>query len=158
MTEFGGAFFSPNASNPTGRASEEMSCLLEEADSRLQSWTFWDLAHFYDYPEPAPGCRDDEPNCDSLTLMSRPYAQAIAGKPTEMHFDVDSREFVLNFDANTSIDADTEIFLPPHVYNGGYIVDTSVSWGVCEGRANIICVQTFGGKDGAAIKVTVSQK
>ena len=60
MTEFGGAYFHPEASNPEGRANEEMLWLLDEADNRLQSWTFWDLAHFYHYPEPQPGCRGDE--------------------------------------------------------------------------------------------------
>ena len=153
MTEFGGAFFSPEASNPTGRANKELVWILGEADARLQSWTFWDLAHFYDYPEPAPGCRGNDPNCDSLKIMSRPYAQATAGTPTLMRFDVNSSTFNLAFEADTGIEAPTEIFLPPHIYTEGYDVHIesqlrrAVSWEVCDERPNTICVSTGGERD-----------
>ena len=144
MTEFGGSYFSPDAAHPDSRATAELAWLLDEADARLESWSFWDLAHFYDYPDPRPGCSQGD-GCASLKLLVRPYAQAIAGAPAAMRFDSASGAFSLAFAPDSSIGAPTEIFLPPHIYPAGFDVTidpptSGLQWAACEARPNAICV------------------
>ena len=123
--------------------------MLEEADARLQSWTFWDLAHFFDWrnPHPAPGCNGD-PECRNLKFMARPYAQAVAGTPLNMRFDMASGVFTLNMTPDPAIHAPTEIFLPPHRYAAGYSVTiapagTPLNWIPCGAQQpNTICVSS----------------
>ena len=45
MTEFGG--MAPNASAPQSLGFEEVEWVLNEADKRFQSWTFWDIGALY---------------------------------------------------------------------------------------------------------------
>jgi endoglycosylceramidase len=158
MTEFGGSFFSPDSNTPNGRSTEEFNWLMDEADRRLQSWTFWDIAHYYNYPEPTPGCSDGL-DCPGVKMLSRPYAQATAGTPTLMRFDTSSSVFAFSFDADASITAPTEIFLPPHSYPEGYSIEieaaNSAAWDVCEDRPNVICVSVA---SDCTVTLTVSPK
>eukprot|EP00966_Prymnesium_polylepis_P124165 2871070-Prymnesium_polylepis.1 len=120
MTEFGGEYFTPDPTKPQSIETLEEVWLLDEADARLQSWTFWDLSHFYDYPTAVPGCKNHDAECRSLKFMSRPYAQAVAGTPLAMHLDSATGVFTLRFSPDAAIQAPTEIFLPPHRYPEGF--------------------------------------
>jgi hypothetical protein len=57
--------------------------------------------------------------------FSRPYARFVAGEPLSMSFDVVSGEFSLTFDAESAIDAPTEIFVPAIQYPHGYEIVVS---------------------------------
>lgn len=141
--------------------------MLDEADARLQSWTFWDLAHFFDWtnPRPALGCKGD-PLCRSLKFMARPYAQAVAGTPLTMRSDVASSVFTLSMASDPTIQAPTEIFLPPHQYPMGYRITTkpaatSLRWAPCgAAQPNTICVSwsSDGGEVPPQITITVAPK
>lgn len=49
----------------------------------------------------------------------RPYARRIQGEPVSMRFECESAEFELQFDADPSIPAPTEIFIPQIHYPAG---------------------------------------
>ena len=146
MTEFGGSFFSPEPGVPEGRSQEELLWVLDRADEMMESWSFWDLAHFFDYPEPVPGCSGADMDCLKLKVLSRPYAQAIAGEGKKMHFDPESAEFELQLIPDRSITEPTEIFLPEYLYGEGFDVEIKpeacgLVWEMCE-RRNAICVSS----------------
>ena len=147
LTEFGGAAFTPDASRPKSTATLEAEWVLHEADARMQSWTFWDLSHFFDYPAFRPGCTHGDSDCRSLKYMSRPYAQAVAGTPLAMHFDTVGGAFTVCFAVDPLIYEPTVIFLPPHRYPAGYDVAIqpagTMQWTPCgAARPNTICVSS----------------
>lgn len=49
----------------------------------------------------------------------RPYAMAIAGKPLKMSFNLKKKEFIFEWEADSSIGAPTEIFVPKIWYENG---------------------------------------
>ncbi|MDB5430440.1 MAG: endoglucanase [Caulobacter sp.] len=57
--------------------------------------------------------------------FSRPYAQAVQGRITAMRFDAEAQVFRLEFNADPSIDAPTEIFLAPVQFPNGVVVETA---------------------------------
>lgn len=61
----------------------------------------------------------------ALAAIVRPYAQAIAGEPVRMSFDLSSRVFEFEFAPDPSIKAPTEIFVPAFQYPNGYSVELS---------------------------------
>ena len=75
-----------------------------------------------------------------------------------MQFDVDSKVFVLAYNADSNIDAPTEVFLPPHIYETGYEVsintECDATWDTCVDRPNVLCVLVGSG----AVILTVSPK
>jgi len=120
MTEFGG--MAPNSSNPSSLGFEEVEWVLNEADRRFQSWTFWDIGALYG-PAPTPGGAR-VPRLELLQSFVRPYARAIAGTPTTTSFDYATNRYTLAFEpSNTS--APTEIVLPALRYPHGTTVTTS---------------------------------
>ncbi|GMI23277.1 hypothetical protein TrRE_jg8245 [Triparma retinervis] len=177
MTEFGGTFFSPSPSQPSGRSQEELLWVLEESDRHLQSWSFWDLGHFYDYKSndpfgdpPQAGCKDGL-GCEDLKVLSRPYAQAVAGVPTSMRYDQATGVFTLVYKGDKAIAQPTEVFLPPHVYPGGYDIELEgggAVWDACEEgdgegmKRNVVCVWwgAGGGEGGesSTVALTVTPK
>ncbi|XP_078583780.1 endoglycoceramidase-like [Branchiostoma floridae x Branchiostoma japonicum] len=119
LTEFGLCW--PNASDPTYPDTVECGYVLKQADSFLQSWTYWDATPgsrvFWD--------RTGRAIPESISLFARTYARAVAGIPTEMTFDIETRHFQLTFTSNPSIKAPTEIFVPRMHYEAGYTVLSS---------------------------------
>jgi endoglycosylceramidase len=68
-----------------------------------------------------------------VSTLVRPYGRRIAGIPTAMHFDVETREFTLSFDNDPQYDAadPTEVFVPvARVYSTGFDVQLTAgdSW------------------------------
>ncbi len=61
----------------------------------------------------------------AVSGFCRPYAYKIAGTPLMMKFDLRSREFVLTYTPNLSIEEPSEIFVPRHHYPEGYAVNIS---------------------------------
>ena len=56
-------------------------------------------------------------------ILIRTYPQAVAGVPKSFSFDPETKEFLLAFEADPSIDAPTEIFVPvDRHYGGSYTV------------------------------------
>ncbi len=57
--------------------------------------------------------------------FSRPYARAVQGRIVAMRFDAEAGVFRLEFNADPSIDAPTEVFLAPIQFPNGAVVETS---------------------------------
>jgi hypothetical protein len=57
-----------------------------------------------------------------LAAAIRPYPYKVAGEPLEYFFNKDSKEFYLKFNAEKSINAPTEIFLPDFHFGKGFEV------------------------------------
>ena len=99
----------------------DMKCdtFVSLADEYLMSWVEWDYnGNWY---------VGGERNWPKILPHVRPYAQRTAGIPVYMYFDLDTLEFVYDYEANLNITAPTEIFLPPVRYPNGVI--TSVTEG-----------------------------
>jgi len=77
MTEWGGK--TANASLPLSTSTVELEVNMNLADERFESWTFYDMVSIVS--------RSGELDYDAMKVMSRPFAQAIAGTPTSMSFD-----------------------------------------------------------------------
>lgn len=91
---------------------------MEATDSNMVSWIGWAYENLYNgttghaYPELAKH-------------YSRAYPAAVAGTPKSFSFAEDSGTFKLQFAADPSIDAPTEIILPSSTFPGGYKVEVS---------------------------------
>lgn len=113
LTEFGAIGEGPGELRQIQR-------LLEMADDGLQSWAYWQLKLYGDITTE----NDQESFYDSngqihqqkLRLLSRTYAQAIAGDPTRMFFDAETGFFDLEFTASARQSAPTEIYLNEDIY------------------------------------------
>lgn len=75
-----------------------------------------------------------------VDILARPYAPRIAGIPTEMSFDIDTKEFLLRFreDPERHVPDPTEIFLPARHYPNGVelgIPPPGAAYGVQTGTA-----------------------
>lgn len=75
-----------------------------------------------------------------VDFLARPYARRIAGIPTEMSFDLDTKELLLRFyeDPERRIPDPTEIFLPDRYYPNGVELGTlppGASYGIQAGTA-----------------------
>lgn len=61
----------------------------------------------------------------ALVAVVRPYAKAIAGKPKEMHFTIESGIFYFEFEHDDRINEPTEIYVPTLQYPNGFDVRIS---------------------------------
>ena len=79
--------------------------IMNLCDRFLQSWTDWDYADYKWY-------NNNEQVMAKIKPYIRPYAQSVAGTPTNMTFDPKTESFTFEFDLDPSINAASEIFLP----------------------------------------------
>lgn len=105
----------------------EVDRLLTVADDNLQSWTYWQLKQFHDLTTAnrAESLYDEDGKLEmaKLKLLSRTYAQAIAGKPQRMIFQSWDAFFKLTWNASVTT-APTEIYLNEALhYPLGYDVE-----------------------------------
>lgn len=68
----------------------------------------------------------------------RPYVRRCQGVLKEMRFDRASGEFHFSFDANTSIDAVTEVYLPRLQYAHGYVVSSEGLEKASSGQQDVV--------------------
>ena len=119
LTEFGICKTSGDAINI------ECETIMDFCDDYLQSWIEWDYNDGKWYTN---GNRVEE----KIIVYIRPYARAVAGRPTLMKFNTDTLEFVLEYDVDNWFSAPTEIFLAPARYSDGVTITASegVSWDI----------------------------
>jgi endoglycosylceramidase len=118
ITEFG-----------AGDDLDDLTRVLTIADAQLTGWTYWAYKGWSD-PTGNPGgeglfsddadLTSEKPKDD---LLIRPYAQLVAGTPTAMSFDANTKVFTLDYDAG-NVAAPTEIFVPPRHYPGFDVIVT----------------------------------
>jgi endoglycosylceramidase len=125
MTEFGAI---------SGSSSDlaNVDRLLDWADSRFQSWAYWQYKFYHDYTTMNQNEAFYDRNGDLETLkvqtLSRTYPQAIAGVPVHMAFNSKTGEFDLEYTPNPNITKNTEIYMNKELYyRHGYTVELSPS-------------------------------
>ena len=104
----------------------ECETMMDFCDDYLQSWVDWD------YNDDGKWYTEGNRVEDKIIVYIRPYARAVAGRPTLMKFNTDTLEFVLEYDVDTWFLAPTEIFLAPARYSDGVTITASegVSWDI----------------------------
>lgn len=124
MTEFGAIRQNPGALKHVER-------LLDKIDAHLQSWAYWQFKYYEDYTtadsaEPLYN-RDGTLEVEKLKVLSRTYAQAVAGVPINMGFDSKSADFYFIYEANATQavqNLPTEIYLNEALhYPGGFDIE-----------------------------------
>jgi len=122
MTEFG-------ASDET----IDIARVAALADQNMASWTYWDYAAWSD-PTGNPSAEGmftndlDRPGSlkqAKADVLIRTYPQAVAGRPVSFSYDPTTKTFMMSFDADPSIAAPTEIFVPVARLGGHYTVTVS---------------------------------
>jgi len=100
-------------------AIESLTAMTSIADANLQSWCYWQFKFFNDITTQGPGESfyiGDSLETTKVKALSRTYAQAVAGIPSEMFFDSTTSYFKLVFQQDTTIAAPTVIFLNQQFY------------------------------------------
>ena len=123
LTEFGGCDNSPTC-------IEQIDWGFEYADQYFQSWAYWSDDFYQDMLE--------------NERFSRPYARAVAGTPSQMHFDPDTRMFQFVYMMDTTIHQPTEVFVSPLIYpQGNYnvTVNENIQWKVDPSDSSIILLE-----------------
>lgn len=117
LTEFG-------AMGDTETSIENLGFLTTLADSYLQSWTYWQFKSFNDITTAGPAesfYNGDQLEESKVKVLSRTYAQSIAGVPQSMEFNPNHGEFQLAFIPTST--QPTEIFLnEKYYYSNGFQV------------------------------------
>jgi endoglycosylceramidase len=114
-------------------ALDNVQRIVDSADDHLVSWQYW--SWFNEDPcckRPAEGViRDlskpptkDNLKQDKLDVLVRPYPQVVAGTPTKLHFDTDSKQLTFEYalDRPRARRLATEVFVPRRHYPKGYSV------------------------------------
>jgi len=135
LTEFGAMV--PNATNRTELGTEEMEWVLNEADKRFQSWTYWDMISLFSYNVSTQAHMG---KMDGVKTFVRPYAQAIAGEPQSTAFDYASDMFSFTFAPVLELGA-SEVIVPQLRYPTGFVYDCSenLKCDLCPGRFDLLC-------------------
>jgi endoglycosylceramidase len=112
--------------------------MVDRADRHMISWQWWHYCGCADPTTSGPGDtqalvhdprkppRADNVFRDKLTLLERPYPQAVAGTPVRYRFNRDSRRFELVFTKRRAAGRGrfrrglTDVFVPKLHYPGGY--------------------------------------
>lgn len=121
--------------------TDECNAVMGFADDRLMSWIDWywqgEMMNTW------------APSEEGIATYSRTYAQAVAGTPTKMHFDSNSKDFELCYNVNPSITQPTEIYANFAVHYpagvsvsvSGSIIDMKVT---VDASNNLIFIQYAG--------------
>ena len=99
----------------------------DELDRRLLGAVFW--AYFPGDNGFSVVDAEGREKGELVDIIARPYARRIAGIPTAMHFDLESRQFELSFhdDADLQLPDPTEIFVPvARHYPNGFDVEVTM--------------------------------
>ncbi|KAL5482104.1 hypothetical protein EMCRGX_G022389 [Ephydatia muelleri] len=124
MTEWGAY----DTTQPYSNAYEDALELTGLADLHLQPWTYWQYKGYGDITtqsDTGEGLwfNNGTLDVDKLKLLSRTYAQAVAGRYVSQSFNAANGDFVLTFEANVTISSPTVIFLNEQLYYpNGYSV------------------------------------
>ena len=135
LTEWGIAV--PDASRPEYWGTQESLWVMERADRQALSWCYWDTSNL--------GVLWHNNNTkiqSAVSVLSRPYPLAVAGKEPNYSFDFKTKTFHLEFYPDKGITAPSLIFLPDHIYEGKLHIVSSeeLSVGVSETNSQVLQV------------------
>lgn len=118
-------------------ASDDLADLQTVVDLADQEFTGWQYWHYKEWHDPTTESQTsggqglfvhDEDlgsvKAAKLAVLERPYPQATAGTPIELHFDAATAEFLYRYTPRAAR-ADTEIHVPAVHYPNGYLLSLS---------------------------------
>lgn len=121
LTEFGVCAYSKYV-NGTPYVMDECEALTDATDAYLQSWAYWDSNFFDSYT--------GQVNDEIVNVFSRVYPMAVNGEPILLRYNTTTKEFLFKYEQNvTSLSQakqNTEIYVPPQVYERGFGVNCSI--------------------------------
>lgn len=97
---------------------QDLTDAMAATDAGMVSWLGWAYENLYN-------STSGHPYPELAKHYSRAYPAAVAGTPTSFSFSEGSGTFNLQFISDPSIDAPTEIMLPPSTFPNGYRVQVS---------------------------------
>lgn len=106
---------------PGSKAWNDAIDLMGIADEHLQSWSYWQFKGYGDITTQSSigeglYFKNSSLQEDKLKILSRTYAQAVAGRYIQQKFDPVTSNFTLVFVADTSVKSPTDIFLNEKLY------------------------------------------
>lgn len=108
--------------NPdTNNALQYINDLLNIMDEKIVGWTVWS----YDKGGGFSILDSDGNERQTMDFLVRPYPQKVAGIPTKLFFDVETKGFELIFEENKNAEDPTVIFIPERHYTNGFKVEIS---------------------------------
>ena len=105
MTEWGG----DDCGGSDARKQAECIFVQDLADRHLQSWALWGMFDDQDFADGALTPQKSD-------VLSRSYAQAVAGSVVNMTFDKASRAFQLCYELDASIEEPTVIYIAAAIF------------------------------------------
>jgi endoglycosylceramidase len=135
LQKFGGAAMMTeglacNEDSPTEQGpGNECQVVMGKLDTNLFSWTDYGVSQGADW-NPSPKQQE---------MWARSYAQAVAGKPLNMTFNPQTKDFSVCFSVDTSIQAPTEIFASLfYSYNTSRVIKTTSNLQVQDNSTDIV--------------------
>lgn len=144
MTEFG-------ALKGTTVGIESLNYLTDLADSRIQSWCYWQYKYNEDITTASPDGAESfyvngELDTSKVKALSRTFAPIIAGTPTKHKFNPDTQEFNLHFTIDDTISNNSTIIFAnqQYYYNNGVSITTSSNVIYVSSQGNYLTFQNTG--------------
>ncbi|ORX15457.1 MULTISPECIES: cellulase family glycosylhydrolase [Mycolicibacterium] len=159
MTEFG------SSSNPSS-----LNQTMAPADQHMLSWTEWSYANTtylgvdgtveWLVDDPSKPLEGDNVNWDNLKILTRPYAQTVAGTPQSMSYDEENGNFTFNYTTDRvdgqgrfAPGSETIISVPEVHYPNGYTVTVEGGTVVSADNAPQLIIASDGSD---TVKVTIT--
>jgi endoglycosylceramidase len=137
---------------------------LDILDKLLQSWTGWDYKPYYGITGDGSSIwlSNGSLNMPLVMVLSRTYAQAVAGVTKQMYYNNRTHEFTLSYEVQDNVSSQvTEIYLNTDLhYPKGYTVtitpDSAAQWEYKERRVLVTHSEHL--KPGTLIRVDIKPK
>jgi endoglycosylceramidase len=151
---------------------DQIERMVERADANMVGWQYWHYCQCDDPTTTGAGPtqalvidprlppRGENVKADKLSVLARPFPEAVAGVPTGWDFDRDSGGFKLAYGTarpgggRYRFRADTQVFLPRRQYPRGY--DVQVRGGQAISRRNAARLRVRTCRRRGTVEVTVT--
>jgi endoglycosylceramidase len=127
--------------------------VTDEAAKLQFGWTYW-AWKYYDDPTGSsdePLATADNRLLPQAALLAVPYAEAIAGVPTDTEYDPDTQIFTLSYVPDPSVHAPSVIMTTPARYPGGYCATASGATIVSPAGASHLLLENLPGSTSVSV-------
>lgn len=141
----------------------DLQTVVDLADQEFTGWQYW---HYKEWHDPTTESQTsggqglfvkDEDlasvKAAKLAVLERPYPQATAGTPIELHFDPASGDFLYRYTPRAA-QADTEIHVPAQHYPNGYALSLSGADAVSPAGARLLRLRNRPGASEVSVRLS----
>ncbi len=135
-----------------------LGLLTNEADQHLIGWAYWSWKF---YNDPTGSADESLVNVNgnlkpTASVLSRPYAMAVAGEPVSTSFSSTTEQFQLTYRPDGQFKADTVVFVPLAVhYSSGYCARATGAKIISGRKASYVRLQNL--KGSSLVTLTIDQ-